>query len=277
VAYLVQEGSRIFYATQGAGSPTLIFVHGFGCSHRIWDRQIPALAAGRTIIACDLRGHGESEGCAVDCSIELLGRDVAELTRSLGKRAGTVLIGHSLGCRVVLQAYLDAPGSVMGLVLIDGSWTNSADYSRSVQSVEERIQQFGYAAFVQGEIAQMFPVNSGEALREEIGAEAAKLPESIGRPLFLNTMEWDARQMEAALGRVTVPLLILQSTVVMADRTRVTLTSGMSTPWLNLVRRVVGTVQIEIIPGVGHFAMLEAADRVNEAMDGFVKSLAADT
>jgi pimeloyl-ACP methyl ester carboxylesterase len=48
---------------------------------------------------------------------------------------------------------------------------------------------------------------------------------------------------------------------------------GASTPWLELVRRHVPTAQIEIVSGVGHFAMLEAPQAVNQILAAFVATM----
>ena len=230
---------------------------------------------GRSLIACDLRGHGQSTAQSDQYNVELLGSDVGALLQTLNPRSTAVLIGHSLGCRVVLQAYLEAPNLVAGLVLVDGSWTPPGELARATQAVQDRMNSQGYAAFVRHIFEHMFLDNCDVALRQRIVDEALALPAFVGKPLFLHTMEWDALRMEAALARVAVPLLILQSTVVIGDRARVMLTSDESTPWLDLVRRRVPTADIRSITGVGHFSMLEASNRINEALEAFMHSLAS--
>ena len=80
-------------------------------------------------------------------------------------------------------------------------------------------------------------------------------------------VRWDAAQMEGALAAVRVPLLVIQSTYVNAERRRVPLRPGEPTPWTELVRARVPGAKIEIIPGIGHFPQLEAPSRVNELLE----------
>jgi pimeloyl-ACP methyl ester carboxylesterase len=87
-------------------------------------------------------------------------------------------------------------------------------------------------------------------------------------------VRWDARHMAAALGRVGVPLLAIQSTAITPERKRVPLAPGGTTPFLEMIRSHAPHARIEIVPGVGHFTMLEAPDVVNRLIDDFVAKLA---
>ena len=85
-------------------------------------------------------------------------------------------------------------------------------------------------------------------------------------------VRWDAANMERALASVQVPLLVIQSTYLNAERRRVALKPGETTPWLDLVRRKAPQAQIEIVPGVGHFPQLEAPEQVNKLLSGLIKT-----
>ena len=71
-------------------------------------------------VAVDLRGHGASPGTPDECSIERYGADVAEVMQTLALPPA-VLVGHSMGCRVVVEAAMQATDRVAGVVLVDGS------------------------------------------------------------------------------------------------------------------------------------------------------------
>jgi pimeloyl-ACP methyl ester carboxylesterase len=105
--------------TGGDGSP-LVFVHGNSSSRAGWARQLQGpLARDHRLVALDLPGHGASSW---------LGQDVAErytlagyagilagALRALGLE-GAVLVGHSLGGHLILEALargiLDRPRGV---------------------------------------------------------------------------------------------------------------------------------------------------------------------
>ena len=276
MAYLTLPGTRLFYERAGDGDPPLVFVHGIASAHDDWRAQLDYFRARRCVVACDLRGHGASTGDPAQCDIETYGADVSALLRALDLPPA-VLIGHSLGCRVVLQASVDAPERVTGLVLVDGSRLGTGDPQMAEQAARQQIQAVGYPAFLRGFFAGMFLEGSDPAVQERIVGRALALPEAIGGALFPRVVRWDAQAMDAALGRVAVPLLVIQSTYVTPQRVRVPLAPGASTPWLELVRRSVPTAQIEIVSGAGHFAMLEKPQAVNQHLEQFVARLSRPT
>ena len=103
-----------------------MFVHGFLCSHEDWRFQLTGLLKTHEVVACDLRGHGETPGRPQECSIEHFGGDVAALVNNL-ELPNPILVGHSMGCRVVLEANRLAPERIAGIVLVDGSRAGSGD------------------------------------------------------------------------------------------------------------------------------------------------------
>ena len=82
--------------------------------------------------------------------------------------------------------------------------------------------------------------------------------------------------MDAALAAVRVPLLAIQSTTLSPESVRVSLAPGESSPWLDLVRQLVPTARVEVVTGVGHFAQIEAADRVGALIADFASSTATE-
>jgi pimeloyl-ACP methyl ester carboxylesterase len=256
----------------GAGAPALVFVHGFGCSRSDWGAQLAHFAPAHDCIACDLRGHGETPGLAQDCSIETYGADVAALLATLALPRA-VLVGHSMGCRVVLQAARDAAERVAGLVLIDGSRIGSGDPGTAEAAAAQAVAAAGYARFAQGLFDGMFLPTSDPQLRRRVLERASALPEAIGAALFARFVAWDARNMERALAATRQPLLVIQSTYLNRDRVRVPLAPGDSTPWFDLVRANCPHARIEIVTGVGHFPQIEAADRVDALIEDFVAAL----
>jgi len=262
------NGTMLHYGRAGSGAPALVFVHGFACASEDWRHQVDAFAGRYGVVACDLRGHGASPGDPGSSSIETFGADVAALLAALDL-TGVVLVGHSMGCRVVLQAYAEAPERVVGLALIDGSSVGAAG-ERAVAAARATLAA-DYHAFARRLFTQMFFTPSPEA--DRMIERALALPEAIGTALWLSMVGWDGRRMTDALESVRVPLLVIQSTATSPERGRIPLAAGGTSPWLELVRRHAPGGEIEIVPGVGHFVMLEAPNRVNAALAAFVERL----
>ena len=272
MANLTLPGTRLFYEREGDGNPPLVFVHGIACAHDDWRAQLDYFRARRCVVAGDLRGHGASTGDPAQCDIETYGADVRALLHALDLPPA-VLIGHSMGCRVVLQVYADAPQRVAGLVLVEGSRLGTGDPQMAEQAARQQIRAVGYTAFLRGFFDGMFLEGSDPAVKERIVRRALALPEAIGAALFPRVVRWDAQSLDSALARVAVPMLVIQSTYVTPQRVRVPLEPGASTPWLELIRHAVPTAQIDIVSGAGHFAMVEKPQAVNECLEKFVTRL----
>ncbi len=99
----------------GDGDRSLVLIHGAGMDHTVWALVGPALAArGWTVLAPDLPGHGRSKGPARD-SIAAYAEDLARWTRRLGLMA-PVLVGHSMGALVALEAAARMPAAALVLI-----------------------------------------------------------------------------------------------------------------------------------------------------------------
>jgi len=217
-------------------------------------------------VACDLRGHGQTPGRPQECTIEHFGGDVAALLSVLDLEK-SFLIGHSMGCRVVLEAARLAPERIAGLVLIDGSRTGSGDPGKAEAAARAAVEKAGYPAFAEALFRQMFFTPS--ALAEAIVVRALRQSAEFGPMLWPSMARWDAASMDASLGAVRAPVLVIQSTTRNADLKRSRLKAGESSPYLDLLRQGLQNVRIEVVPGVGHFTQLEAAQTVNRLISEF--------
>jgi pimeloyl-ACP methyl ester carboxylesterase len=247
------------FVRSGSGRPPLVFVHGFACSLDDWRAQIEHFEKTNEVIACDLRGHGQTPGRPAECSIEHYGGDVAALINNL-ELQDVVLVGHSMGCRVVLEAARLIPQTVGGLVLIDGSRNATSDPEGSEAMARAKIAERGYAAFAEMLFRQMFFKPSRQA--DAIVERAVKSSADIGPHLWPRTTRWDASSMDAAFDALRCPVLAIQSTTRdLASMRRRMLKAGESSEFLDYLKS--RGARVEILPDVGHFTQIEAPDAVN--------------
>ena len=119
----------------------------------------------------------------------------------------------------------------------------------------------------------MFNEKSDPQLKDRLVRRAFTVPQAVGLAFFPTMIGWDARRAEEALEKVRVPMLVLQSTFTNAQRVRVSLEPGADNYWFQVVRKHAPAAMIQIVPGVGHFTMLEAADEVTHAIQGVLDRL----
>lgn len=129
------------YDIRGNGMP-LLFIHGYPLSRRIWDSQLDGLSDIATIIALDLRGHGESFPFEGNYSIDLLADDCIEVLKDLHIPSPIVVCGLSMGGYVTLALYRRNPQLFKAMILTStrpGPDTEAGKASRdaSIKNVKE--------------------------------------------------------------------------------------------------------------------------------------------
>lgn len=115
----VSAGMYYFLSEQGKpGSIPLILIHGAGGSYLGWHIHLRRMP-GVNVYALDLPGHGKSAGEGRH-SIEAYARDIIDFMQSTGIYQA-ILVGHSLGGMISLQAALLQPERVTGLVIVSSA------------------------------------------------------------------------------------------------------------------------------------------------------------
>ena len=103
--------------------PALLLLHGYPQTVAIWHKVAPRLADRYNVVACDLRGYGDSAKPPATAGHEsyskkVMARDQVEAMAALGF-GRFLLVGHDRGARVAHRLAVDHPDRVEKLVVLD--------------------------------------------------------------------------------------------------------------------------------------------------------------
>ncbi|MEM7137417.1 MAG: alpha/beta hydrolase [Myxococcota bacterium] len=276
MATLEIDGHPFHYVAEGSGSPSIVFIHGYSCSHTDWQHQATHFAPNHRVVSVDLRGHGQSNGYTSGFNIETCGADICALLEAL-ELAPAVLVGHSLGCRVVMEAASERPDLVAGTIMVDGSRSAEGDRQAAEFHANDMVEEAGGIAKLRPPLFEaMFTEKTDKALQTAVLERAAAVAEDASLELWVSMQGYDAGTMEGALSGIEGPMLIIQSTDRDPDYAgRVTLKPGDTTTWTELADRVVSEVRTEIVADTGHFTMLDAPGETNALIEKFLGELSS--
>jgi len=119
---------RIFEPDRGAavGDP-FVLLHGIASTSVGWEEAARLLAAaGRMAYAVDMRGHGLSDRPDEGYDLTTLASDLGAVIGGLGLER-PILVGHSLGASVVLEAVAIGRVRASGVGLVEGGLTDARD------------------------------------------------------------------------------------------------------------------------------------------------------
>jgi pimeloyl-ACP methyl ester carboxylesterase len=111
------DGVKLHYLTAGRG-PTVILLHGFAETSRMWRPIIPLLAEKFTVIAPDLPGIGDSGIPADQIDMKTSANHIHALVRSLGVEKARV-VGHDIGLMVAYAYATQFSAETEKLVVMD--------------------------------------------------------------------------------------------------------------------------------------------------------------
>lgn len=160
----VQAGSvRLQYFEHGIGPETIVLVHGYTASARIWSAMQERLDPARfRVLALNNRGAGDSDRSTdeADYAVEAFARDLFAAVSTLGLR-DFHLVGHSMGGATVSRFALDHQPLLKSLVLLDPA--PLASRPALPPGWEDEVR----ARFQAGQAAPSAPGTSGPTTRHE--------------------------------------------------------------------------------------------------------------
>jgi pimeloyl-ACP methyl ester carboxylesterase len=250
------SAAGLYYFSHGEGDlsrPPVILMHGAGGNHLYWPPQVRHLE-GERILAVDLPGHGKSEGLGLHTIAEYASAIVAMMDALHLNRA--VLAGHSMGGAVALQAAIQSPDRVLGLVLV-----GSAAYLRVSRTLLNRAADPAQEAeAVRLVVEYSFAAETSPRLKE---LAERRMLEARSSVLYGDLLACNAFDAAERVSQVSAPALIVFGS---ADR-MVDPGAGRA-----LVQRM-PQARMEEVPHAGHMVMLEQPERVAALLSEFVRGL----
>jgi pimeloyl-ACP methyl ester carboxylesterase len=110
---------QMHYVVGGDGPQVMVLLHGWPQSWYEYRRIMPSLLPGRTVIAIDLPGMGDSTGAPPSMAKKVLATYVHRLLDQLGYRENVHVVAHDLGTGVAYALAAQYRDQVVGLFLMD--------------------------------------------------------------------------------------------------------------------------------------------------------------
>lgn len=280
------DGARLHYVTAGSGR-LVFFYHGFPSYWYMWKNQLNALAEDYQVVAVDgLGANLSSKPTDVNAyDISNLARQLHVFIQSIAKGQSYSLVGHDWGGALswaYAQKYPDKLDKVIVLnappfnlflefLASDPEQQKSSIYVERLKSMSSekelgledghkmwgaaysRLIERGMLSIAEGELFKHALASPG-ALTGGINWYRANVPspDAIGETDF-----WPARYSSTPVNS----LLIWGG----EDRTFVH-------DMLQVMPKYAPRVQIEVLPGIGHWPSLEAPETVNKLIHSFIET-----
>jgi pimeloyl-ACP methyl ester carboxylesterase len=249
------DGIRIAYETRGEGTPALVFVHGWSCDRSYWKGQLQPFSRQFKVVAVDLAGHGESALGRKTQTMAAFGGDVAAVVKKLGLQR-VVLIGHSMGGDVIVEAARRLPGRVAGLVWVDTY--KQLGTPRTPEQIQGLMAPFrtDFVETTRSFVRGMFPPNADRALVERVVMDMSAAPPEVAVGALESAISF-GNEMPRALQEVKLPVVAINP-------------DNKPTDVPSMERH---GVRVVLMPGVGHFLMMEDPERFNRLLRTEIDSL----
>jgi pimeloyl-ACP methyl ester carboxylesterase len=248
------DGVRIAYEVRGAGHPALVLVHGWSCDRGYWLAQLEPLSREFRVVTLDLAGHGGSDSGRTEWSIAAFGNDVARVVQDLALEE-VVLVGHSMGGDVILEAARRPPGLVDALVWVDAY--RELAHPRTVEEVQRRMAPFrtNFVEATRSFVRTMFGAAADPSLVERIARDMSAAPVDVALGALEAAWSFGAA-VPALLSTLRQPLIALNPGDAATD--------------IESPRRF--GIEVVLLPGVGHFPMLEDPPAFNHQLANAAKA-----
>lgn len=252
-----------------SAQPAVVFLHGVGGGRQGWAQQQAHVAAlGWRSLAWDMPGYGDS-AMVTPYDFEHLARALWQML-DVARIQQAVVVGHSMGAMVALQAWTQKPERITGLLLAASSPAfgyTDGDFQK--QFLAQRLAPLE-AGKTMGDIADtliptMAAPGSGEAKLIPLSMKSAHQSMSAVPPDTYSAALHALVQFEqrAALPTITVPVLCLAAE---HDRT------APPTVMERMAQKIPGA-RYACLAGAGHLLHYEQPEAFNAELEKFLKDV----
>lgn len=248
------DGIPIRYEAAGKGDVALVFIHCWTCDRTFWDAQVAHFAPRFLVVRLDLAGHGESGRDRKTYTVAAFGEDVAAVAKKLDLKQA-ILVGHSMGGPVAMEAERLLGARVIGVVGVDTFYTGFSfpkDENAARDMTEKFMRPFqeNFTEASAGMMRSMFGPGADSALKDRVAKNAASADKTIALSAMQELFGWYVRDADSSFRRVGVRLRNINGDPKSENRPL--------------------HANVVLIPGAGHFPAQEKPAEFNRALDTIV-------
>ena len=217
-------GAEVGLRSTGTPGPDVVLVHGIGASPRYFEPLVRELSQDHAVHSVELPGHAGLERPDKPLTMAGYGAAIAGALRQAGID-DAVLVGHSMGCQVAVEAALADPDLAAALLLL----------APTVNREERRMAEQAFR------LAQ-------DTLREEAAVNAVVFSDYLrtGPRWYLGTLRrMMGHRLEERLARVSCPAAVVAGT-------RDPIVPG---SWLLRLEQARPGIQVGEVPAAPHVLM----------------------
>lgn len=257
------NGVEINYNIYGAGSPTLLFVHGSFIDQTYWQNQVEYFKGNYQVITLDLAGHGKSGSNRDVWTIEEFGEDVIEVLKQLDLR-NVILIGHSIGANAVLETAVELADAVIGIIAVD-NFKNAGmplpkEYQEQAAQIVQNLQADFSNTFEKYARMTLLTPETPSTVTEKIVTAYRNTDPDIGTKSITSAFDYYKRE------RKLLQQLDLKLYLINTDYT--------PTNEEPLKTYTKSSYELHIIHDTSHFPMIENPDDLNKTLEDVLTEIA---
>ncbi|MGF1493668.1 MAG: alpha/beta fold hydrolase [Microcoleaceae cyanobacterium] len=242
-----EDGSLIFYGAEGEGDTTLMFVHCWTCNHEFWTPQIKKFSEDYQVVWLDLAGHGKSGSNRQEYTMSAFGQDVAAVVNQVATDK-VVLVGHSMGGPVVMEAAKLLGDRVIGIVGVDTFYT-PFEYPDSEEQIATFVQPFeeDFQATSEQLVRSMFTPAADPAVVDSVVTQMGDADQQMAISALSELFEWNVQDAAQDLAKYDSKLRNINGAP-----------TGQEVPLDD---------SVTLIPNVGHFVAQSKPDEFNQVLE----------
>jgi pimeloyl-ACP methyl ester carboxylesterase len=256
---IAPDGVHVQYRVYGSGEHALVLVHGWSCDSNYWREQIPAFKQKYTLVTVDLAGHGGTGANRSDWSVARFGQDVATAAATVPNEK-LILVGHSMGGPVAIEAARLLKGRVIGIIGVDTFKTIGAPLPSQAQ-LDAAVKPFeaNFIGHTREVVTRHFFAPGANAdLVRKVAYDMSLSPPRVAIPAMRATLGYD---YTGPLKDIDVPVVAINS--------------DLGEPINELrIRKVLPRFRAVTLSALGHFPMMEDPARFNPALEAEVQAMA---
>ena len=252
------DGLQISYTDQGSGEIALVFVHGWSCDKSYWKNQVPEFSKNYRVVTMDYGGHGNSGTERETFTINSFGDDVVAVVDKLNLD-NVILIGHSMGGDVIIDAASKIPERVIALVGVD-TYQQFRDTTFTQEMFDGMIAPFykDFKTSTDGFVRAMFPESADTALVNQVAQDMSSADSRIAMQAFESMFEF-GNIIEFLLREMKKPVYAVNAELWPTNEA--------------YNQSIVPGFKVRYMPGYGHFIMLENPELFNRLLQATIDDI----